>query len=42
MATGELPFVKDDLNILAMTDSGYAVISGKRTDNCIDGFYTRM
>ena len=42
VAKGELPFVKGNLNILAMTDSGYAIISekvgGATTEGCIDEF----
>ncbi|MCW3133238.1 MAG: FmdE family protein, partial [Methanophagales archaeon] len=41
IAKDELPFVKGDSNILAMTDAGYAIIGGeaggKNTEECIDG-----
>jgi len=41
IAKDELPFVKGDSNILAMTDAGYAIIGGeaggKTTEECIDG-----
>ncbi|RCV63981.1 Protein containing a metal-binding domain shared with formylmethanofuran dehydrogenase subunit E [Methanophagales archaeon] len=40
VAKEELPFVMDDPNILAMTDSGYAIVGGKvggtTTEECID------
>jgi len=41
IAKDELPFVKGDPNILAMTDAGYAIVGGeaggKTTEECIDG-----
>jgi formylmethanofuran dehydrogenase subunit E len=41
IAKEELSFVKDDPNILAMTDAGYAIVGGKSggttTEACIDG-----
>jgi formylmethanofuran dehydrogenase subunit E-like metal-binding protein len=41
VAKEELPFVKDDPNILAMTDAGYVIVDGKvggkTTEECIDG-----
>ena len=36
-AMENMSFEKYDPNILAMTDAGYAVVNGKRTENCIDG-----
>lgn len=44
IAKDELPFVKGDPNILAMTDAGYAIVGGeaggKTTEECIDGVIT--
>jgi formylmethanofuran dehydrogenase subunit E-like metal-binding protein len=41
VAKGELPFLKGDPNILAMTDAGYVIVGGKvggtTTEECIDG-----
>jgi len=41
VAKEELPFVKNNPNILAMTDAGYAIVGGKvggtTTEECIDG-----
>ena len=36
-AMENMSFEKYDPNILAMTDAGYAVVNGTRTENCIDG-----
>ncbi|MEA3488277.1 MAG: FmdE family protein [Euryarchaeota archaeon] len=37
VAMKDLPFEKDDPNILVMTSASYAIIDGHNTDICIDG-----
>jgi len=37
IAMKDLPFEKDDPNILVMTSASYAIIDGHNTDRCIDG-----
>lgn len=37
IAMNDLPFEKDDPNILVMTSASYAIIDGHNTDRCIDG-----
>ncbi len=37
IAIKDLPFEKDDPNILVMTSASYAIIDGHNTDRCIDG-----
>ncbi len=36
-AMENMSFEKYDSDVLAMTDAGYAVVNGERTENCIDG-----